>query len=161
MPNSTDPRRVAVWLVGAMFSACACLFLACSCLGVRGWAATGRDTATPAADPRPELNAAPTSLDLDVGTQERRDIEQRIACAQHIAMVTMDDGKVNAMSSHAIGAQGALGRASQSRGRCPHILLRKARQQSMCTARASRYCSAVIPVPSQNSCGYRRNSSTP
>ena len=45
MPNGTDTRRVAVWLVGAMFSACACLFLACSCLGVRAWAATGRGTA--------------------------------------------------------------------------------------------------------------------
>jgi hypothetical protein len=60
MPNSTDPRRVAVWLVGAMSSACACLFLACSCLGVRGWAATGRDTAPPTNDPRPEMiTAAP------------------------------------------------------------------------------------------------------
>jgi hypothetical protein len=105
MRNSTDTRRVAVWLVGAMFSACACLFLACSCLGVRGWAATGRDTAPPATDPRPESNTAPTSLNLDVGTQERRDIEQKIAWAQHIAMVTMDDGKVNAKSPHAIGAQ--------------------------------------------------------
>jgi hypothetical protein len=47
MPNGTDTRRLAVWLVGAMFSACACLFLACSCLGVRAWAATGGDTAPP------------------------------------------------------------------------------------------------------------------
>jgi hypothetical protein len=45
MRNSTDMRRVAVWLAGAMFSACACLFLTCACLGVRGWAATGADSA--------------------------------------------------------------------------------------------------------------------
>jgi hypothetical protein len=106
MRNGTDTRRLAVWLVGAMFSACACLFLACSCLGVRGWAATGRDTAPPATEPRPEMiGAAPTSL------------------------------------------KEALDRAAQSRARSPHILLRKARQQSTCTARACRYCSTVIPVP--------------
>jgi hypothetical protein len=62
MPNSTDTRRVAVWLVGAMFSACACLFLACSCLGVRAWAATGRDTAPSMTDPRREMiTASPTT----------------------------------------------------------------------------------------------------
>jgi hypothetical protein len=52
MPNSTDTRRVAVWLVGAMSSACACLFLTCSCLGVRGWAATGVDAVQPTNDLR-------------------------------------------------------------------------------------------------------------
>ena len=36
----------------------------------------------------------------------------------------------------------ALWTAAQS----PHILLRKARQQSTCTVRACRYCSTVIPV---------------
>jgi hypothetical protein len=60
MPNGSDTRRVAVWLVGAMSSACACLFLTCSCLGVRGWAATGQGAAPPVTDSRPKLiSAAP------------------------------------------------------------------------------------------------------
>jgi hypothetical protein len=72
MRNDTDTRRLAVWLVGAMSSACACLFLACSCLGVRGWAATGRDTAPRANDPPPEMiTAAPTSFNLGVGALDR------------------------------------------------------------------------------------------
>jgi hypothetical protein len=61
MPNGTDTRRVAVWLVGAMSSACACLFLTCSCLGVRGWAATGGDAAAPTSDLRSGMiRASPT-----------------------------------------------------------------------------------------------------
>jgi hypothetical protein len=58
MRNSIDMRRVAVWLVGAMFSACACLFLVCACLGVRAWAVAGKDSAPPAAD-------APSAAEVD------------------------------------------------------------------------------------------------
>jgi hypothetical protein len=65
MPNGTDTRRLAVWLVGAMFSACACLFLACSCLGVRGWAATGKYTAPPATDESSHfLEKGATTIDV-------------------------------------------------------------------------------------------------
>jgi hypothetical protein len=62
MRNGTDTRRVAIWLVGAMFSACACLFLTCACLGVRGWAATARDTAPLATDPHPRMITAHNAL---------------------------------------------------------------------------------------------------